>query len=251
VSSQCSAAILEPLVRKLTYRVQLDARDREAILGLPAQVKTIERAHYIVREGDRATHSCLMLSGFSIRSKLTGDGGRQIVAIQMKGEMVDLQNSLLGRADHTVQALTACKVAFIPREEVMRVAMERPQVAKAMWIDTLVDGSIFREWITNVGRRDSRTRIAHVLCEFALRLKSAGLDNDGDYELPMTQEQLADATGLTSVHVNRTMKVLEAEGLINRVSPRAIHIGDWRKLADAGDFDSTYLHMREDDAAFD
>jgi CRP-like cAMP-binding protein len=237
------------MVQKLAYRVDLDAADREAILALPSQHKVIERSQFIVRERELATHSCLMLSGYSVRSKLTGDGARQIVAIHMKGELVDLQNSLLGTADHSVQALTACNVAYIPREEILRLAAERPTVARAMWIDTLVDGSIFREWIMNVGRRNARTRIAHLLCEFSLRLKLAGLGQDNDYELPMTQEQLADATGLTPVHVNRSLKALEADGLIDRVSPRAIHIGDWRQLSEAGDFDSIYMHLREGDAA--
>jgi CRP-like cAMP-binding protein len=165
--------------------------------------------------------------------------------------MVDLQNSMLKVADHSVQMLTSGKVAMIPREAINRVTLERPTIGLAMWIDTLVDASIFREWIANVGRRDARTRIAHLLCEFSLRLKSAGLGDETGYELPMTQEQLADATGLTSVHVNRTIKALQKEGLIERPNPRSIYIGDWRKLADAGDFDSNYLHMQQDDPAFD
>ncbi len=190
-----------------------------------------------------------MLSGYSFRSKVTGSGDRQIVALHMRGEMVDLQNSLLEVADHSVQALTECQVAYIPREEILRVASERPAVGRAMWIDTLVDGSILREWIMNNGRRDSRTRIAHLLFELSLRLKLAGLNDGDDYELPMTQEQLADMTGLTPVHVNRTLKLLKADGLIGRESRRAIHIGDWKKLADAGDFDSNYLHLRKNEPA--
>lgn len=118
-----------------------------------------------------------------------------------------------------------------------------------MWLDTLVDGSVFREWVANVGRRNSYARIAHLLCEFSLRLKVAGLGEQTDYELPVTQEQLADCTGLTSVHVNRTLKRLEAEGLISRRDSRSVTIGDWNKLADAGDFDSTYLHLKKGDAA--
>jgi CRP-like cAMP-binding protein len=168
----------------------------------------------------------------------------------MKGDIVDLQNSLLGVADHSVQALTDTDVAMIPREAIQQLAFDRPKVGMAMWYDTLVDGSIFREWIANVGRRDAYTRIAHLLCEFSLRLEVAGLGEATDYELPMTQEQIADCTGLTPVHVNRTMKVLEAEKLISRKSSRAIAIADWRKLADAGDFDSNYLHLREGEAAF-
>jgi len=244
-----NGATLEPLVEKLAYRVKLSAADKAALLALPYTVKTMQPHHYIVREGDRARHSCLMLSGFSVRHKIVAGGFRQIVAIHMKGEMVDLQNSLLGHADHSVQMLTAGKVAMIPREEIVRIAFERPAVGQAMWFDTLVDASIFREWIANVGRRDARTRIAHVLCEFALRLKIAGLGEQTGYELPMTQEQLGDTTGLTSVHVNRTLKALEADGLIERLRPRSITIGDWKKLAHAGDFDSGYLHLREDEPA--
>jgi CRP-like cAMP-binding protein len=167
----------------------------------------------------------------------------------MKGEMVDLQNSMLGIADHSVQMLTAGKVAMIPRDEIDRIAFDRPNIGRAMWIDTLVDASIFREWIANVGRRNARTRVAHVLCEFALRLKVAELGELNDYDLPMTQEQLADTTGLTPVHVNRTLKALEKDGLISRRSPRSVTVGDWKKLADTGDFHSGYLHLRDQEPA--
>ena len=240
---------LEPLVRKLSYRTRLDEQDRAALMSLPHVVKSVEPHQYIVREGDRPSHSCLLLEGFSIRHKCVVGGKRQIMAIHMKGEMVDLENSLLGKADHNVQMLTAGKVAFIPKDEITRIAFERPRVGQAMWLDTLVDASIFREWIANVGRRDAQTRVAHVLCEFALRLKHAGLGDEAGYHLPMTQEQLADVTGLTSIHVNRSIKNLEAEGLISRVSPREIVIGDWKRLAEKGDFDSLYLHFNQGDPA--
>jgi CRP-like cAMP-binding protein len=250
VQPNTNSSTLEPLVQKLAYRSELNAEDRAAILALPFTLKTMERAQFIVRERELAIQSCVMLSGFSIRSKVVATGDRQIVAIHMKGECVDLQNSLLKVADHSVQMLTPGKVALIPRDEIIRLTLERPRVGHAMWVDTLVDGSIFREWIANVGRRDARTRVAHLLCEFAVRLKSAGLGDETGYELPMYQEQLADATGLTSVHINRTLKALDRDGLIDRANPRAIRIGDWRKLADVGDFDSNYLHMRHDDPAF-
>jgi len=237
------------MVTKLSYRVKLDDADHAAILALPHKVRMVERNHFVVREREQATHSCMMLSGYSVRSKMVGTGNRQIVSIHMKGEIVDLQNSLLKVADHSVQMLTPSKVALIPRDEIIKLTLDRPNVGLAMWMDTLVDASIFREWVANVGRRDARTRIAHLFCEFSLRLKVAGLGGDGDYELPMTQEQLGDATGLTPVHVNRTIKTLEAEGLINRSNPRSIHIGDWRKLAEVGDFDSNYLHIPGDEPA--
>jgi CRP-like cAMP-binding protein len=240
---------LQPLLRKLRYWAKLDEADEQALLALPHEIREIQPQHYIVRERDRPTHSCVMLSGYSFRHKLVGTGLRQIVSIHMKGDLVDLQNSLLGIADHSVQTLVRSHVAMIPRDAVRELAFDRPQIGFAMWRDTLVDGSIFREWVVNVGRRDARTRLAHLLCEFALRLKVAGLGEQTNYELPMTQEQLADALGLTSVHVNRTIKMLEKDGLISRSTTRSIQIGDWKKLAAAGDFDSTYLHLHQNEPA--
>jgi CRP-like cAMP-binding protein len=240
---------LQPMVHKLAYWGGLDDADKDAILNLPHRTKKLGRHGYVVREREVATHSCLLIAGFAIRHKIVSDGARQIVAIHMRGDIVDLQNSLLTVADHSVQVLTESEVAFIPRDAVKKLAFERANVGMAMWLDTLVDGSIFREWIANVGRRDARSRVAHLLCEFSLRLKVAGLGEATDYELPMTQEQMADTTGLTAVHVNRTLKSLEAENLITRRSSRSIVIGDWKKLAEAGDFDSSYLHLREGDPA--
>lgn len=248
-SQPSDTATLQPMVSRLHYRHPLSNDDRAALLALPHSVRTFEPNHHVVREYERATHSCVLLRGFAVRTKVVVGGARQICAVHMKGELVDLQNSLLGTADHSVQMLTAGRVAMIPREAIERIAFERPAIGKAMWIDTLVDASIFREWIANVGRRDARTRMAHLLCELALRLKVAGLGEQTNYEVPMTQEQLADATGLTSVHVNRTLKALEAGGLIERANPRSITIGDWRKLAEAGDFDSNYLHLHEQESA--
>jgi CRP-like cAMP-binding protein len=170
--------ILEPLAQKLSYRIRLAEDDRAAILRLPFTAKTVERNQFIVRERERATHSAVMLTGFSIRSKLVATGHRQIVAVHMRGESVDLQNSMLEIADHSVQMLTPGRIALIPREANISLTLERPRIGHAMWLDTLVDGSIFREWITNIGRRDARTRIAHLLCEFALRLKVAGLGEE-------------------------------------------------------------------------
>lgn len=240
---------LQPMVLKLAYWGDFDAADENAILSLPHRVKRIERNGYIARERETTTHSCLLLSGFAFRHKIVADGARQIMSIHMKGDLVDLQNSFLGVADHSVQALTEAKVAIISRDDIKRLAFERPRVGMAMWFDTLVDASVFREWIANVGRRNAHTRIAHLLCEFSLRLKVAGLGEATNYELPMTQEHIADCTGLTAVHVNRTLKRLEDETLITRRSSRSVTIGDWNRLAEAGDFDSNYLHLREGEAA--
>ena len=233
---------LAPLVRKLLNTHPLGNADRAAILSLPCTLRQLENGQYIVREGDVPTHSCLVVTGFAVRHKIMGDGARQIVNIHVSGDMVDLQNSLLSVADHNVQALTTMQAAFIPREAIVELAFARPSVGMALWLETLIEGSIAREWIANVGRRDSRTRVAHLLCEFAYRLDGVGIGKACNYELPMTQEQIADAVGLTSVHVNRTLKGLELSGLITR-SKRSVAINDLARLADAGDFRSTYLHL--------
>jgi CRP-like cAMP-binding protein len=230
------------MLRKLEHWASFTDEDRAALLALPHTRKAVEPNQYLVRDMDEATHSCLLLKGFAYRHKIVLGGARQIFSIHMAGDIVDLQNSIVGKADHNVQALTACEVAFIPREAIMKIAFERPPIGLAMWFDTIVDAAIFREWIANVGRRDAKTRLAHLLCEFALRLEAAGLGTHSDYELPMTQEQLADCTGLTSVHVNRTLKTLGQEGLIAHAK-RSVRIADWKRLAAAGDFDSRYLHL--------
>jgi CRP-like cAMP-binding protein len=233
---------LAPMVRRLSMREELETADCEAILALPFMRRILQSGQYLVWDGDRPQNTCLLLSGYAYRHKLAGNGGRQIMSIHMKGDIVDLQNSLLGIADHNVQMLTAGEVAMIPVDAMRDLAFRYPSVGMAMWYETLVEGSIFREWVLNIGRRDARTRIAHLLCEFALRLEVAELGEHAIYELPITQEQLADAVALTSVHVNRMLMKLEQQGLITRTR-RMISIVDWKELVKVADFEPRYLHL--------
>jgi CRP-like cAMP-binding protein len=241
---------LDPMLKKLAYYAPLDDADFEALRALPYQLKTVDARQDIVREGERPTFCCVILSGFAFRYKLVAGGARQIVSIHMTSDLVDLENSLLGVADHSVEMMVRSEVAMIPREAVLALAFERPKVGFAMWYSTLVDGSVFREWIANVGRRDAKTAMAHLFCELALLMKVAGVGGQNDYEMPLTQEQLADCLGLTPVHVNRTIKLLESDKLINRSTSRSITIGNWEKLAEAGGFDSTYMHLKGNDTVF-
>lgn len=233
---------LSLLAARLEAYAPLDEADRAAILSLPHTLKSVRANEYVIHEGDVAENSCLVRSGFLARHKLVANGGRQIVSIHMTGDMVNLHNSLLKRADHNVQALTDAEIALVPAKRILALATARPAVAMAMWLDTLIDGSVFREWIANVGRRDARAKTAHILCEFGLRQERAGLGTKDRYDLPLTQEQLADALGLTQIHVNRTLKALEASGLISR-NRRMLTITDWNALRAVGDFDPSYLHV--------
>jgi CRP-like cAMP-binding protein len=233
---------LQLLLRRLTAHSPLDEDDRRALLALPWSLKTFETQGYIVREGDASTICGVLVAGFAFRQKLTGDGSRQIVSLHVPGDPLDFQNFYLDESDHNVQALTRAEVAVVDCFEMRELIRSHPAIARAILVNTLIDGSIFREWILNVGRRAASTRIAHLLCELGVRLEAQGLADHRSYELPLTQEQLADVVGLTPVHVNRTLKALEASGLIDR-NRRKLTFPDWPALRDAGDFNTRYLHL--------
>ncbi len=234
---------LDRMVNKLAMRAELGNDDRAAILALPYAHQSHHASTYIIREGSPPRSRCSFIeSGFAFRQKLTAEGHRQIVALHMAGDFIDLQSLFLDVADHNVQALTELQVIAVDRVALQRLTLERPAIAKAMWVDTLVDASVYREWVMNVGRRDARTRIAHLLCELATRARAAGIFNDDSFELPMTQEQLGDAVGLTSVHVNRTLKSLEADGVVDR-SKRFVKFSNWDGMRQICDFNPLYLHL--------
>ena len=236
------ASPLALMVRKLEIHTPLQPEDREALLSLPHTLKTYEPSSYLVREGEAPDQCAVLLSGFAFRQKLTGEGMRQIVSMHIPGDALDFQHLFLDIADHNVQTLTRADVATIPRNALRNLARSRSAIGNAIFVSTLVEGSISREWVLNVGRRDARSRLAHLLCEFAVRLDVLGLSGDQGYELPMSQEQLGDALGLTAVHVNRTIKSLEADGLITR-NRRRISFPRWDALRDLADFSTRYLHL--------
>lgn len=242
-------ASLSLLVNKLRTRTALSPAAEAAILDLPFTRRIYDSPAYIVRDGSTDLGQCgLIVSGFAFRQKLTVEGARQIVSVHMRGDLLDLQHLFLKYADHNIQALTRLEILNIERAALQDLILRHPSVGTAMWIDLLVDASIYRTWITNVGRRDARTRVAHLLCEFAVRLKAAGLGDGGSCSLPMTQEQIGDAVGLTSVHVNRTLKALERDGVIQR-SKRDISFTDWQLVRRVGDFSASYLHLDQTSTA--
>ena len=229
-------------MRKLETHSAFSEDDRRAVLELPCTRKTLEPHAYTTREGLKPDGCAILLSGFAYRHKLTSDGARQIVALHIPGEPLDFQHLFLDETDHNVQMLTRGEVAIVPREPLQALARSRSAVGHAILVTILVEASIYREWVLNVGRRDARGRLSHLLCEFAVRLEKQGLAHEYGYELPMTQEQLGDAIGLTPVHVNRTIKSLEADGLIAR-NGRVISFPDWKRMQEVADFNRRYLHL--------
>lgn len=234
-------AALEWLTKKLERVGCLDPKDRARIALLPAKIESVPRFHRVVREGEEHDHCCLLVEGVASRHKHTVTGARQIVSFHVKGDLLDTQHLLLSRADHSVETMTPAVLAWIPKPELLRLAWERPQIGRALWRDTLVDASVFREWILNVGQRDAKTRIAHMLCEFAARCEAAGLGPPSSLKIPFTQADVADATGLTSVHINRMIQELREEGALSKDTGQ-IRIHNFNRMRAIGNFDPAYLH---------
>lgn len=232
---------LDLLVHRLAVQGELQSDDRSAILDLPFTLRTVPPATFLIREGEKASSCPVLVAGYAFRHKVTLAGGRQIVSLHVPGEALDFQSLQLRYVDHNVQTLTHAQVATVPMTALRRLIEERPRVANAVVYNLLVEASILREWILNIGRRTARERLAHLLCEFACRIDAQGLAGTDGYELQMTQEQIGDALGLTAVHVNRSIRALEKDGLIERRG-RVISFPDTQRLRAEADFSELYLH---------
>lgn len=192
---------LDLMVRHLATRAVFAVEDVAAILALPHTVRSFDTSAYLIREGDLLGPCLVLVSGFAYRHRLTGEGKRQTVAMHIPGEALNLQQLFLSEADHNVQMLTRGEVAIVPRSALQNLMTNRPSIAQAIAISISAENALSQEWILNIGRRDARSRVAHLLCELAVRLDAQGLAHPDGYLLPMTQEQIGDATGLTAVHV--------------------------------------------------
>jgi CRP-like cAMP-binding protein len=237
-----------PMIRRLESIFTLTDDERQVLANLPMQVQVIKADQDLVREGDRPSRSCLILSGFTATYKMTAGGKRQIVSFGIAGDLPDLQSLHLKVLDISIGTLTPCRIGFITHDDLRDICTRFPRIAAAFWRETLIEGAIFREWVTNVGRREAYQRMAHVFCELLTRLRAVGLVEDHACTLPITQGEFADAIGVTNVHVNRVLQQLRAEGLIELSGDR-LNILDWERLKQAGEFDPTYLHLESNQAA--
>jgi CRP-like cAMP-binding protein len=233
------------MIRKLESIFPLSDEERRVLSDLPVQVTTFKPDRDIVRIGDRPSQSCLILEGFTCVYKLTAEGKRQIVALHVPGDIPDLQSLHLKVMDNSVATVSPCMLGFIPHEALHDLCNRHPRITAALWRETLVDASIFREWMTGIGRREAYNRAAHLLCELKVRLEAVGLVEGGTFDLPITQNEFADAIGASTVHVNRVLQELRADGLI-RSKGTQVSILDWEGLKAAGGFDPLYLHLRQD-----
>ena len=237
-----------PFIRKIESVFTLTDDERQALENLPMQVAVIKNDQDIVREGDRPSRSFVILSGFTCTYKVSRDGKRQIMTFGIAGDIPDLHSLHLRVLDNSVSTLTQCRVGFITHEDLSDLCARYPRIASAFWRETLVEGAIFREWLLNIGRRATYNRIAHFFCEMLVRLRAVGLAEGHSCDLPITQAEFADAIGVTTVHVNRVLQDMRANGLIELSGDR-LYVPDWEALKKAGDFDPTYLHLKKEQAA--
>ena len=244
VEAPAVSGVSERLIRRLTVSTSLEAADIEAIVRLPMIVKDLPAQAAIAREGEKPAQCCLLIDGFACRSKTTDVGKRQILSIHIPGDVPDLQSLHLHTMDHDLTTLSASRVVFIAHDSLRAITRERPLVAEALWRETLIDAAVFREWIVNVGRRPATSRMAHFLAEIGKRIEAVGLAHADEYDLPMTQIDMADALGLSPVHVNRVIQELRRSGVLE-LRKHAVSIRDLPQLMQLADFDDLYLHQNQ------
>ncbi|WP_114953530.1 Crp/Fnr family transcriptional regulator [Sphingosinicella terrae] len=196
----------------------------------------------LTREGDRPSAIRLILDGWACRYKQLPDGRRQIVHILLPGDFCDACHFVAERIDHSVGAITRLAYAEIPAAEIETLITQGSELLRTFWRNEMIEAAIAREWTANVGQRTAYERLAHLFCETFLRLAAIGLAEDASCEWPLTQNDLADATGLTAVHVNRTLQELRREGLIE-LRGRRLALPDPARLRQVAEFSPLYLHL--------
>jgi CRP-like cAMP-binding protein len=234
--------ILATFLRKLEVRDVVSAEEKQALIACAADEVLFPAGADLVREGDRPDTSMLVLDGFTSRYRDAPDGTRQITAIHIPGDFVDLHSLLLKEMDHSVGALSACHVVRFPHARLTRLTETHPHLTRLLWLMTLIDASIHREWLA-AAARTAPEQIAHLICELYVRLGVTGLiAPDQSFALPLTQTELGEALGLSAVHVNRSLQQLRSEDLFIWQN-QTIRILDWAGLRHRASFDPRYLHL--------
>lgn len=236
--------MIEAFLRKLRVRDDVSPEEEAALRGALGETRSVP-AHRIVMRARVPLHeSTLLIKGWTARAKDLEGGERQISEIDIPGDFVDLHSFTLKELDHDVVALTNCEFVTAPHEKLEEITVRFPHLTRLLWFSTNLDAAIHREWMLSAGRRSALGRVAHLFCELLIRLQVSGLVEDDSYEFPLTQVQLADCLGLTSVHVNRTLQQLRKNGLIE-LKDKRLRILDLAELKRVAEFDPTYLYLKK------
>lgn len=230
------------LVKKLGAFNELASEEKAALEKVSSRMQRVEARSDIIREGDPPTDVHLVTSGLACRYKLLDNGRRQIVAYLIPGDFCDLNVFILSRMDHSIAAISPVQMVWLSRDQMLNL-LRYPGISRAMWLATLVDEATLREWVTNLGQRSAEHRLAHLFCELFLRMKVVGMTDGLEFELPVTQAELGDTLGLSTVHVNRSLQSLKAADLMTFKGKRII-ISDMARLKKISGFRDNYLHLR-------
>ena len=220
----------------------LHDRERHRLEAAISEVRTLGRRRTVIRHGTALDTSLYLVRGYMCRTIDNNQGDRQLVSIQVPGDFVDLHGYPLKVLDHDVNTLTEAEVALVPHTHLDTLVAEEPALARKLWFSTLLDAAIHREWIFKLGRLPAHGRVAHFLCETELRLRAVDLSDGRRFALPLTQPDIAEICGLTSIHVNRVLRDLRERGLAT-VRGGAVDVHDARALARLGEFDPAYLYV--------
>lgn len=231
---------LTAFLHRLRLRSEIGSEEADVILGLDGRVEKRARREDFILPGDHTTHAILIIDGLAARFDQMESGTRQYTALHISGDICDLHSAVLPVATWGVEALNPLTILRIPHAALLDAAESYPAIARAFWRDTTADGGIFTKWAANLGRKPALGRMAHLICEMGVRMEQAGIGTRTDYPIDVTQDQLADALGLTPVHVNRTLQTLRAERLI-RTARKRIEVLDWDGLVARADFNPGYL----------
>jgi CRP-like cAMP-binding protein len=230
------------LIRYLERRDDVSEEEKAALRELPWRTKTFAANETIIRQGSLQEESCLLLEGFAARSQELAEGTRQITAIHVAGDFVDLHAFTLKVMDHDVVSVRRCTTAFVPHRALKKLSEAFPHLTRLLWLTTTIDAAVQRAWIVSMGRMSTKGHMAHLVCELFARMESVGLANGDSFALPVTQVDLSDIMGLSAVHVNRTLQALRGEGLLAWEGP-TVTILDSERLRSLAQFDPTYLNL--------
>ena len=232
-----------PLTMKLEQFTSFDPEERQRLdqlLSYPTE--TYSRGDTIIRQGKKVDDIHLVLTGLAARSKTLRSGDRQFMALLVPGDLCDVEVFILEGMDHDITALTDTTCVLIPAKIIEGLLTESTKLTRALWWSTMSDSAILREWIVDHGSRDAIERIAHLICEMLIRYRMVGETTDDSFPFLLTQEELADATGITPVHANRMLQQLRGDGLID-LTGKVLTVLDPKRLQRVAKFDSTYLHL--------
>jgi CRP-like cAMP-binding protein len=243
--------LVSPLSLRLEAYTKLSQDNRASIDGVSRKTtREIGARRDLIREGDRPKSVFLIVEGWACRYKQLADGRRQIVSVFLPGDVCDMNVYILKEMDHSIGCITRVKVCEIGREDFERLMHDHPRITQALFWDELVTIAVQREWTLNLGQRTAYERLSHLFVELFLRLEAVGLTQGKSCDFPMTQVDIADASGLTAVHVNRTLQELRREGLIE-LQGRRLTIPDLEALKAAALFNDNYLHLDREGAHLD